>query len=99
MAGPGPTVRAEPRGRGLHTANPTPMPDLTQGLCTQPGQHPELWQSTDPGEVAVAQAICGICPARVPCGEHALEHEETGVWGGLTWAERHHIRNQIRDAR
>lgn len=39
-----------------------------------------------------ASAVCEVCPVQVDCREYALEHEATidgtGMWGGLTPAER-----------
>jgi len=34
------------------------------------------------------KAICARCPVREQCLEWALDHEEHGVWGGLTKKER-----------
>lgn len=40
-------------------------------------------------EEASALAICGICPVREDCLDHALEtNERFGVWGGTTEKER-----------
>lgn len=36
-----------------------------------------------------AKAICGVCPVREPCQEHAIRiREPFGIWGGLTENER-----------
>jgi WhiB family transcriptional regulator, redox-sensing transcriptional regulator len=36
-----------------------------------------------------AKAICGVCPVRQPCSEHAIQiREPFGIWGGLTEVER-----------
>jgi WhiB family redox-sensing transcriptional regulator len=36
-----------------------------------------------------AKAVCGQCPVRMQCQEHALDaHEPYGVWGGMTAKER-----------
>lgn len=32
--------------------------------------------------------ICGNCPVKSFCGEYGIVHEEAGVWGGLSEAER-----------
>lgn len=43
-----------------------------------------------------AKAICwGGCPVRGRCLQHALEHEDHGVWGGATEYERIQIRKGI----
>lgn len=39
-----------------------------------------------------AKAVCGACPVRVQCAQHALAvREPYGVWGGLTEDEREEI--------
>lgn len=39
--------------------------------------------------VKAAISICGTCPVRSACLNHALEHDEIyGVWGGTTPRER-----------
>ena len=41
------------------------------------------------GREAVAKAICGRCPVRESCLEHALATRDPhGVWGGMNEAER-----------
>lgn len=38
---------------------------------------------------STAKAICGGCPARPACLEHAVTYPEPdGIWGGVTAAER-----------
>jgi WhiB family redox-sensing transcriptional regulator len=44
-------------------------------------------------EEATALAICGICPVRQDCFEHAMEtNERFGVWGGKTEKQRRKLR-------
>lgn len=44
-------------------------------------------------EESAALAICGICPVREDCLDHALEtNERFGVWGGTTERERRKLR-------
>jgi WhiB family redox-sensing transcriptional regulator len=39
-----------------------------------------------------AKAICGVCPVREACFQHALEiREPFGIWGGLTEVERRSV--------
>ena len=39
--------------------------------------------------IAAAKAICGQCPAKEACLEHALRvREPYGIWGGLSEDER-----------
>ena len=41
---------------------------------------------------AAAKALCGVCPVRQACLEHALSvREPYGVWGGLNINEREMI--------
>ena len=40
-----------------------------------------------------AKAICGGCPVRTPCLQHALAAEDFGVWGGTTASERAVLRS------
>jgi WhiB family transcriptional regulator, redox-sensing transcriptional regulator len=36
-----------------------------------------------------AKAICGVCPVKGPCSDHALNIKEPfGIWGGMTEGER-----------
>lgn len=43
----------------------------------------------DHADIAEAKELCGWCPVRRECLNHALENDlKEGVWGGLTEAER-----------
>jgi len=61
-------------------------------------EDPELFFpiSTHPGrQTAEAKAVCRTCPVRDACLTWALEtHQDYGIWGGLTEAERRTIRNR-----
>lgn len=35
-----------------------------------------------------ARRVCAGCPVLVTCGLHGLEHEEYGLWGGLSETDR-----------
>lgn len=35
-----------------------------------------------------ARRVCAYCPVLVACALHGLEHEEYGVWGALSEADR-----------
>ena len=39
-------------------------------------------------DIAKAKAICAPCPLVEACGTYALKHQNYGVWGGMTAAER-----------
>ncbi|MFB7505830.1 WhiB family transcriptional regulator [Streptomyces broussonetiae] len=42
-----------------------------------------------------AKAVCGLCPAREPCLDWALETgQSTGIWGGTTEMERRSLRRR-----
>lgn len=79
------------------------MKDLTwqdRGLCVT--DDPEILtlffpEDSDDDEddglfesrIKAAQTICGSCPVRLLCLQHALDTEERfGVWGGTTEVER-----------
>ena len=54
---------------------------------------PELWFPPDGSAGRVAVTICRECPVRSECLEFALTtHQDFGVWGGLTNAERNQLR-------
>lgn len=59
--------------------------DWTRGACRI--SDPELFFRVDDEDHAVA--ICGVCPIRLECLNHALNKPERfGVWGGTTESER-----------
>lgn len=61
-------------------------------LCV--GRDPELWFSGGRRQ-ARAKKICGSCPIREECLEHALTNRiEFGVWGALTADERRKLRRK-----
>lgn len=37
----------------------------------------------------IAKSICQNCPVRVQCRDYALSTRVTGIWGGMTEAERY----------
>jgi len=45
------------------------------------------------GQSRKAKAICQPCPVRESCRDWAIEHQEIGIWGGTTTAERNRIRH------
>jgi hypothetical protein len=38
--------------------------------------------------------ICRVCPVQEPCLQWALEHHETGIWGGTTERRRQELRRR-----
>ncbi|MEV6251456.1 WhiB family transcriptional regulator [Streptomyces sp. NPDC051742] len=64
---------------------------------------PDLFFPVGTGSPALAQAeeakrVCGRCSVREPCLRSALAqpHPPSGVWGGLTEAERHSLARRAR---
>jgi WhiB family redox-sensing transcriptional regulator len=73
---------------------------MSQGVAPCATMDPELY-FPDKGnggnkEFAIAKRLCFTCQYRVECLEWALEHRETGVWGGTTERERSKIRRTRR---
>lgn len=57
-----------------------------QALCAQ--IDPEMWFPEDGGPNG-ARKICGDCPVKQQCLQHALDNNEMhGIWGGLSYLER-----------
>ena len=61
------------------------------------GLDPEIFYPNTEEEALAAKAVCGQCPVRETCLEHALgSRERDGVWGGATEKERRRIIRQRR---
>jgi WhiB family transcriptional regulator, redox-sensing transcriptional regulator len=43
-----------------------------------------------------ARAICRTCPVMKECRDHAVTHNERGIWGGTTGSERRALRRARR---
>lgn len=58
---------------------------------------PDLWfpVSTLTIEEKQAITICQGCQFRVPCLQYALEHDVSGIWGGLTENKRVLLRKKL----
>lgn len=41
-----------------------------------------------------AKLICRGCPVRTACLQYALDHQEHGIWGGLTEDERAEVKRR-----
>ena len=72
----------------------TPESWMADGLCRQ--VDPALWFPTDDMTQSPREAIriCSTCPVKARCLAFALEHLETGVWGGTTDADRRRMRKK-----
>jgi Transcription factor WhiB len=58
---------------------------MSRGLCRS---KQDIFFSDDRADIERAKAICLTCPVRQPCEQYARSHDEYGVWGGTTEAER-----------
>ncbi len=57
------------------------------------GADPKLFFPASPDEVPFeARLLCSDCDVRIECLEHALRHEDFGVWGGTSEAQRDQVR-------
>ncbi|MEZ5320578.1 MAG: WhiB family transcriptional regulator [Microthrixaceae bacterium] len=64
------------------------------------GLDPAIFYPPTDEDAVAAKAVCGECPVRRECLEHAIEHrEKNGVWGGETERERLRIIRRRRRAR
>ena len=45
---------------------------------------PDAWYSDDEEEQKLAIEVCQRCNTKQECLQYALEHNEQGIWGGLT---------------
>jgi len=56
------------------------------------GLDPTIFYPATDEEAGEAKSVCGECPVRATCLEHAIERREhNGVWGGATERERQRI--------
>lgn len=67
-----------------------PEPWMADAVCAQ--TDPELFFPELGGSTREAKTICARCSTRLRCLEFALEHNEVGVWGGLSNMERAKLR-------
>lgn len=56
------------------------------------GLDPSIFYPLTDEESLEAKEVCGLCPVREICLEHAIERREhNGIWGGATERERQRI--------
>jgi len=67
---------------------------VDRALCGQ--VDPELFFPPDYDHATDARAVCRGCESRLPCLRWALEHFESGVWGGFTEKSRQAVGRQHR---
>ena len=46
-------------------------------------------------EVKIAISVCNGCAHKIECRQWGIEHENHGIWGGLTDNERRPIRRRL----
>lgn len=64
-----------------------PKPWMTERACA--GIPVSVFFPSDSHGVAVAKKICGRCPVRPECLEHAIDNGELyGIWGGRSERQR-----------
>jgi WhiB family transcriptional regulator, redox-sensing transcriptional regulator len=63
------------------------QPDFfTRGACK--GSPPSLFYQFDTKKDMVAKQICKDCEVKEECLTYAINHNETGVWGGMNDKDR-----------
>lgn len=77
-----------------HPASGSGQSWRTRATCI--GLPTEIFFSDDPSDIATAKAACAVCPVLDDCLDFALQHRESGVWGGSTEQERERVRRQRR---
>jgi WhiB family transcriptional regulator, redox-sensing transcriptional regulator len=93
------------RGEGDPTTSPSASSWRDRSVAVPPGPwaasaacrdaDTALFFASDELSMAIARRLCRRCPVRAECQAYALAfHDVTGVWGGLTEAERR--RNGLR---
>lgn len=69
----------------LHLADTEPW--RKDAACATIGG--DFWFPEIPGEHSVeALAICRNCPVKDACLQHAIDHDEDGIWAGTTRIQR-----------
>ena len=64
-----------------------PSAVLEFGACSN-STDPDLFFRADAASIKAAKELCMGCPARIACLSYAVKHEDEGIWGGKTPAER-----------
>lgn len=61
-----------------------------EALCAQ--TDPELFFPDKGQPTAAAKRVCQACDVRAQCLNYALDHDDMGVWGGLSRKERQRLK-------
>lgn len=68
---------------------------ITSRTGEDPFFHPESPPKSGrgkPSRVKQAKDFCSVCPVTAECLQFALDHDCTGIWGGLTERERKRLK-------
>jgi WhiB family redox-sensing transcriptional regulator len=68
-----------------------------QGACRDE-ETDDFYPANERELTDTARRCCPGCPVRETCRERGLRHEDFGIWGGLTAADRRRIRRRGRAA-
>lgn len=71
----------------------TDMPRLPEARCVD--SDPDAWFPQTNEEERSAKRICRLCAERQPCLQWALDHDESGIWGGTNERERRRLRSGL----
>ena len=63
---------------------------MLRGACATFKANPDIFY--EEGNETTAKAFCAICPVIMRCREWAMTHDEYGVWGGTSDADRRAVR-------
>lgn len=73
------------------------QPWAADAACLGRGWDLHFAHPSDIARREAALALCQVCPVRIECLAHALEHDEAyGIWGGKTERQRRAIRHRAR---
>ena len=90
-----PSLRAMPRHH-LADAIVGPIDQSWRLRSACRGMDPELFFPSPGGDNSATKAICLTCPVRLQCLDHAIVHNEPGIWGGTSHSERRSLRRARR---
>lgn len=66
----------------------------SEAACAQ--VDPDIFFPKHAGSSRAARYVCGLCPVRQQCLNHALiNRERWGIWGGTSERERRKLRRQL----
>lgn len=69
------------------------MPWVEEAVCSQ--TDPEIFHPAKGESRRAAVKICQSCPVIAECLNWALQHKETGIWGGTSENQRKQLRREL----